>query len=683
MADSKHRLGAALVCTLFVLSPSLAKAVQDPSLSWHTLTTEHFRVNYHEGLQAVALRVAAAAETAHARITPVLGYAPKYRTEITVTDETDDANGWALTVPYSQIRIFATAPSDTSTLMDYDDWYLGLVIHEYTHVLHMDTFGGIASVINAIFGKIYPPNAIQPRWIIEDLAVIQESEETTAGRLNSSQWEMMMRTAVLEDEFLPIDVIAIGPLGWPHGTTYYLYGSYFLDWVEDTYGEDVLSRMSHAYGKALLPFGINRVIRDITGKTWIELYDEWFDHASATFGAQRDEIAASGIRQGMRITDTGEVDLSPRFSPDGERLAYFSVDGHDRAAILLLDMDGPLDALDEHEAGSLDGSHAQPGSFEPRRVLETTGQGAVAWTPDAKGLVFARSEVFENWYAYHDLFFVDLEHDEILRLTEGGRCRQPDVSPRGDLMAYTVNGAGTSELAVASAGPHPEPLWKYDAGEFGQIYSPRFSPDGSQLAFSAWSEGGRRDVRVLDMDTREIRSVTSDRFIDSGPVWDPGGRWLFFSSDRTGVFNIWAQDLSDGSLWQVTNVTSGAFEPEISPDGRTLVYVGYHSAGYDLYAMRLDPSSFTPGGQTAEDKPEVDLSWTLLDPEPVPSRYNPLRTLLPRYFMFTIMEDGYGQSLSLSTPRVRTWPGTISSSLHWTSASRAARAWATTSTTRS
>src|SRR5439155_13222152 len=126
-----------------------------------------------------------------------LGHVPTEFTEIVLTDDTDDANGSATAIPYNTIRLFVTAPDDLSPLGDYDDWYLELVTHEYTHIAHTDNISGIPAIVNAVIGKSYAPNQIQPRWILEGLAVVEESQHSSAGpsrihrdrkstRLNSS-----------------------------------------------------------------------------------------------------------------------------------------------------------------------------------------------------------------------------------------------------------------------------------------------------------------------------------------------------------------------------------------------------------------------------------------------------------------------------------------------------------------
>jgi Tol biopolymer transport system component len=642
MARWQVEAAALLVAAGVGLAAGRADAVQDPTLRWWTIRTDHFIINYYDGLEPVALRVAAAAEEAHDRLTGVLGHEPKKPTEITITDEYDDSNGWALTVPYNQIRVYATAPNDMSTLSDYDDWYLGLVVHEYTHILHMDTYGGIAKVINAIFGKVYPPNSVQPIWVLEGYAVFEESDKTSGGRLRSTQWDMMMRAAVLEDHFYPLDTVSGGPLGWPHGTSIYLYGSYFIKWMVDRYGEGLLADVSHHYGKSLLPFGVNRTIRELTGRTWPELYAEWYAEMREAYGAQADAVRGEGLVEGMRITDTGEVDLCPRFSPDGGRIAFFSWDGHDRSGLYVMDVDPLVEALDDPPG-------KPPASWRPDSIIKTTGQGSLSWTPDGDGLVYARSEVWKNWYAFHDIYHVDLGDGSILRLTEGGRARQPDVSPDGELVAYTINGAGESTLAVARAEPEPEPFIVERAGQFSQVYSPRFSPDGRRIAYSLWTEGGRRSIHVLDVETGESRQVTSDGSLSTGPAWDPAGRYLYYCSDMTGISNVYALDLEDGSLWQVTNVLTGAFQPDVSPDGGTMVYVGYHARGYDLYLIELAPGTWRQASPPVDDGPEVDLGWIEREPELEPRRYNPLRTLYPRYWSFMIAEDEWGYALTLLT----------------------------------
>jgi hypothetical protein len=95
----------------------------------------------------------------------------------------------------------------------------------------------------------------------------------------------------------------------------------------------------------------------------------------------------------------------------------------------------------------------------------------------------------------------------------------------------------------------------------------------------------------------------------------------------------------------VTDVISGAYSPEPSFDGRTLAYVGYGTAGFDLYAMPLDDSTFTDAPPYVERRapaPEIPRRRYASRP------YDPWRTLLPRRYGIQVTPGSFGQSVIVS-----------------------------------
>jgi hypothetical protein len=192
-----------------------------------------------------------------------------------------------------------------SPLGDYDDWYLDLVTHEYTHILHTDNISGAASVINALLGKTLAPNQIQPRWVLEGLAVVKESEHSSAGRLRSSLFDMYIRADVVADNIAGLDQLSSGAQRWPQGNLYYLYGSRFLAWIGDVYGPNTMRAVSADYGGRLAPWAINRSIRRATGKTYEELFE----------GFQRLTCKRRVRRAGAREVERARPDARARRSP--------------------------------------------------------------------------------------------------------------------------------------------------------------------------------------------------------------------------------------------------------------------------------------------------------------------------------------------------------------------------------
>ncbi len=637
----------AVLAPLFALAGARsAEAANDPSLDWQTIHTKHFRVHYPRGLESVAERVARINETVHDRLIGPLGYSPDSITEMVITDNTDSANGSASALPYNNVRLFVTAPEDMSILNDYDDWYLDLITHEYTHILHVDNIRGLPAVVNTILGKTLAPNQVQPRWIIEGLAVLAESEHTSAGRLRSTIADMYTRTDVLSGNLAGLDQMSNYPFRWPQGNLWYLTGSRFLSWICDVYGKDTMRAVSRDYGSTLIPWGINRSIRRATGKTYIELYDGFRDFLKRQYGDQMREVEKRGLREGVRLTHHGRFVEYPRFVPkahqnkplEGDDVLYYRNDFSARSGLYRFKLRG--------------GKITSEGET---LIARTTASSVGAFLPSGD-LVFNSVTPWRNFYSRDDLYWLgkgqtSQQGDENTRkqMTEGLRATSPDISPDGKRMVFTVNSMGTTflEIAELKAGGAPEHIPSLSprrrlvpSARFEQVYTPRFSPDGKSVAYSRWRAGGYRDIHIAEVDTGHVRTLTSDRAMDMQPVFSDDGKTLYFCSDRSGIPNIYAFDLASGALKQVTNVRTGAFQPAISPDGKTLVYTGYTKDGFDLFAMPLDSSRFLDALPPPQDRPPPP-------PEPAPvemrkSAYEPLRTLAPRSYLLNAAPGKYG-----------------------------------------
>jgi hypothetical protein len=494
-------------------------------------------------------------------------------------------------------------------------------------VLHLDQVRGLPAFVNAILGKTWVPNAVAPRWFLEGLAVVLETDFTAGGRLRSSVWDMYLRMDALEDRLLRIDQISNDVDRWPHGNVWYLYGSYFMQHIARAHGAQAIARMIDDYANDVIPYGLNRIARRATGKTFTTLYADFMASLRARYAAQAEAIRAAGLVEGTRITHHGEEAKTPRFLPDG-RVIYFAGDNRSLAALRTLD--------------ARTGAHVETHA-------EVAGIAAAAPHPDGQRVVYSALDAHRDLYAFNDLFVLDLATGARERLTHGARAQEPDVSPDGRRVAYTINSAGTTHLAIAELADVPgTQRVLVRSRRFEQIYSPRFSPDGRTLAYSCWSAGGYRDLRLVDVATGAVRAIVRDRAYDSGPAWSPDGERLYFSSDRTGVANIYAWERASGAMRQVTNVLAGAFQPTISGDGRRLVYVGYTSYGFDLFSLALDPARFRDAPSFVDARPQPSETEQI-DEVLVPRAYSPWGTLRPYSYGLDLTPDAFGQQLGVST----------------------------------
>lgn len=610
----------------------------DPRLEWYTLETPHFRVNFHKGMEPLAERAGAIAENAYQLVGTQLDQTPSEVVEILLSDDSDYANGSAGAVPYDAIRLYATAPDDMSPLADYDDWLNELVTHEFTHIAHVDNVSGIPALINKVLGKTQVPNQWQPRWILEGLAVALETQHTSAGRLRSSQFDMLLRADVLEDHFAGLDQMSGMPRRYPGANLWYLYGSSFIGFINETYGPNVFAAVADDYGAQIFPWGINRSVRRVTGHTYEELYQGWERALRYRYGVQAAQIRARGLREGKRLTYRGQsasgARLSGACSTLGKpSLVYSRDDGNTTAGLYEV---------------ALDGSNPD-GKLRAR----ASGEG-LSFGPDCS-IYFDSTAISQRRYSFQDLFR-ELPGtssrevgDDRQRLTHGARARHLDVSPDGRRVVYVTNDRSTSTLRIADLTAEFEITGEralVPSARFEQAYSPRFSPDGRYVVYSAWTRGGYRDVRLVDLDAGTFREIYHDRALDQQPVFSRDGQRIYFASDRSGVSNIYVYELATRRSWQVTNVINGAYFPELSADERTLVYTGYTSQGWDLFVLQNDPARWLEPQPYQETRKSAPAQRTQRYPI---ERYRAWGTLRPHQYYVEYGPGSFGNQFTITT----------------------------------
>ncbi len=604
-----RRLACWFVVALLAIAPRVARA-GDPTREYFTIESDHFIIHYYTPLADVARRLAVVAEHAHRTLAPALDHHPDGKTIIVLVDDTDSANGFAGVLPRNAITLFATAPNSFSELDDHDDWLYGLVAHEYTHIMHLDTMSGLPNIYNRIFGKTWAPNQIMPRWVIEGVAVYEESKRGAGGRNRGTRFEQIIRIARHANKDLRLDEISGAPRQFPRGNAIYVYGSHFLRYVFDRFGEDTLRAMSHTSGAHPTPFAINRQISKVTGHPFTELYKDWKGYLRDKYGMQEMAAERRGLVLGRALTHSAENNFNAQYTADGKELIWQQFDGYSEPRLRAMPVGG-----DQHAA---------------RDIMRLDAMGPFDLLSD-NSLVYEQGRVFRRDYSFQDLFRWDARTHEQIRLTTGRRARDPSVSPDGRQIAYSMNEHSESVVAVMDARPEApfEVVWRGERHD--QAYSPAWSPDGKRIAFSAWRKGGFRDILVVEPATGKVTEVTSDRAVDMSPTWSRDGRLIFFDSDRTSIANIYAYDTVDHSTWQVTNVLGGAFRPTLSPDNTRLAFeTAVSVGGYDLHEVMLDRATWLPAHEFVDDKPQPT---TIRDDETVvsaPRPYRPLETLAPQ-----------------------------------------------------
>ncbi len=631
-----------------LLAPSLAMGqVYDPALDFRTIETEHMKIHYHTGYYEFACEVAKVGEASYAVITELLGHTVDEKIEVAVADVTDDANGSATVLPYPIIHAYVTAPDDLSFLAEYQYWVYELIAHEITHVVHIDTTHNISWLINTILGRTWTPNQFQSRWFIEGLAVEVESRISLGGRARSRLVDMIFRAEALEDHPVRIDQALAGPLRWPQGNTWYLHGGRFLSFVADRYGHDKLRDISHTYGGTLIPFAMNRAFKKHIGKGYDEVWAEFQTALHEEYAMQLAGVMNNRVTTSKALTTRGQHNYNPRYLPDG-RIIYFS--------------DG-MGVIPQWRV-------VDPSSGKDSKLDLISSQGQAA-TPEANGhVIMSMVEVHRTFYPFNDLFDYDIKAGRFTQITDGLRARDPDVSRDGRYV-YFIQSLGVRMrlvraplLADRTLGPY-EVLW--DPGGAWQMYTPRVSPDGKRVAVSVFRPPGQRDIAILNVEDLPASQpasepvepivdwVTDDEALDGGPTWSPDASRIYFHSARSDIYNIYSYTLRDQELLQVTNVLTGVFSPDVSPDGSRLTFLYYSANGYDIHEMPLFTALNAPAREETRIDPMGVASGALpvaasQPTDPLPTKpYNAWKTLWPRQFLPLPSQDALGFVLGLTT----------------------------------
>lgn len=209
------------------------------------------------------------------------------------------------------------------------------------------------------------------------------------------------------------------------------------------------------------------------------------------------------------VTAGDAIVLTPRLSPDGDRLAYVSLTGG-RAQIRIVDL-----GTNEDRAVSPEGNI----SFAPR------------FSPDGRRLVFSMSMDGNT-----DLYVTDLASGGLLRLTyTPGIDTSPSYSPDGERIVFESDRSGSPQLYIMNSDGSETRRISFGGARYG---SPAWSPDGTRIAFTR-IDGNGLGIGVMSSSGSDEHVLTSGE-LDDMPSWGANSRSILFQrkdrNGRTGLY---------------------------------------------------------------------------------------------------------------------------------------------------
>lgn len=188
-------------------------------------------------------------------------------------------------------------------------------------------------------------------------------------------------------------------------------------------------------------------------------------------------------------------------------------------------------------------------------------------------------------------------------------------TPDKRLVFYT-NRDGNDEIYVMeSDGKKVTNLTNHPAAD----RIPCVSPDGKQVLFLSDREDKNGKIYSMDIDGKNLKKLTNNSYFEDAPSWSYEGKKIVFSRElrnlkdtsRNAVGNgeIFIMDADGKNEMQLTNRPGFDGGPQISPDGKRIVFYGKSEKGkYDIFLMDIDGKNLM--NLTEDDMEDYSPSWS-------------------------------------------------------------------------
>ncbi|SPE43395.1 putative Serine/threonine protein kinase [Candidatus Sulfopaludibacter sp. SbA3] len=193
-------------------------------------------------------------------------------------------------------------------------------------------------------------------------------------------------------------------------------------------------------------------------------------------------------------------------------------------------------------------------------------------------------------------------------------------------------------------------------GELGDYVNPALSPDGRRLAVSVRATSGSRDVWVFDLERQSNVRLTFDSPDNNNPTWSPDGTQIAYSAEHEGHHDIYVRSSAgDGSERPLQRTGVDINPLDWSRDGKSIVYNSANAETQrDLWRLPMDGR---PGGASRLLEPTVRQDWASLSPDGHWLLYRAYERGQGKIVLRTFPPDGREWQVSPGGSRQAAWRG--------------------------
>ena len=551
-----------------------------PEFNWQTFETDHFKIHFHDETEYTAREAASVAETIYFPITDFYDFTPKEKTHIILTDPDDYSNGAAYYYD-NKIKIWAM-PLDFE-LRGSHRWLQNVITHEFAHIVSLQKSMKAGTKIPGAYVQLmqyeeekrpdvlygypntlisYPvPGTSVPPWLAEGSA--QYMYENADWDNWDSHRDMILRDRVVYDKMLTFNEInTFGKKGIGNESTYNT-GFAFTTYIANRFGPNSIKDIFYKLSSPL-EFSIDNAIYDNYKISGIDLYNDFKSALEARYKRLVEPIRLLPIN-GKIIQSKGTTNIYPKWSPSGKSFIYLSNKNNDYF-------------------GQTNLYHYDLEKSEEKKIKSGV-YSAPSWHPNENIIYYSRKPKYPNKKGsrFYDIYSYDLETEKEERLTTDYRAFNPVYIPKDNSIAFLSTYDGGQDLYILDLKTKlSKKITDFD--ERPMISYLNYDSISHSLLFDITFHHFR-DIYSYNINESTITKVKSDPLIDERNMASGSSSGVkIYSIDKSGIFNLYMIDDNNDTEGYISNVTGGAFMPDISEDGK-IIFSLYQNGGYKISVL--------------------------------------------------------------------------------------------------
>lgn len=544
---------------------------EPPGLHWKKIDTPHFTILFPENLTQEAQSVANRVELIFSSLVHSSTRTPK-RLILVLSNQGVYDNGYFRLAPRMSEWYHRPTFSHTTGVLD---WYDLLAIHEGRHVVQFEEmnegFTKIAGILFGDLGRIASSLRAVPLWLIEGDAVVAETELTAGGRGRSPGFDMDIRALLLSGIRYNYQKAYLGSYAdwYPN---YYHLGYLLAAYAKKEYGPEVIQNIFRWTAKrSNLFFPFAYAVKREMGTSVPKYYEHAMDELRAFWTLQQKNIRPTNFRKiNSKNRKVWTSYMFPRYDADGS--IYVQKSGMEHPASLVR-------VTPAGEENFITQISPLAGFFNRLSVKN----GLACWSESVPDIRWGKRE-------YSVIRILELSSGEKKRITKTSKLFDPMLAPDGQhvvTVEYTPQRLCSLVILDVSSG---QEVVRFSNPENDFYLNPSWSEDGSRIVVLRQNREGRALTILYPASNASVEIIPARAENITHPVFYK--EFILFNSPCSGIDNIYAVDTINNQRYQITSSRFGAFFPDVSPDGKSLLYNEYSIDGYDVAEMPLNPQAW-------------------------------------------------------------------------------------------